>query len=507
MEQIIYLEPADDILSIRDRVDMAEARRVLLVVPSYSDVLTRRVDLQLVQRRAALAGIELALVTDNGLVRSHAREVGLSVFDSVGAGQRRKRWRAPQDEEEPLTQRRSDEAWKAAAQRGPRQMLAHRLRHVRLALAWLIFVAVLAVFVVSGVLLVPSAQIALIPASQPVLVQLNAVIDPNIRAVDYARSRIPATAVYVEIEGNAQIATSGQKDIPSSRAAGKVVFVNQLSQPVRIPSGTAVRTSAFTTAIRFVTMADVEVPGNFGAQVEVPIEAVDVGVGGNVQANLINEVEGVAALAVRVSNPGPTTGGGVRQVPAVTQADRDRLHAALLQQLQQRALAQLQSQLGEQEAIPPESLGVAEVLDETFDRFVGEEAPALGLQMRVQVSALKVGIQDANALVYAAMAAKTPPGHELIANGLTFQRVETLVPADKSGNLSFAMRGSGYAAARLDTDAVRRAVTGKGLEAAKAYLTQSLPLQAEPIVQVWPSWFGRLPFLTFRTGIEIRPQG
>jgi hypothetical protein len=135
LEQIIYLELADDILSIRDRVDMAEAKRVLLVVPSYSDVLTHRVDLQLVQRRAALAGIELALVTDNGLVRSHAREVGLSVFDSVEAGQRRKRWRVPQDEEEPLAQRRSDEAWEAAAQRGPRQMLAHRLRHVRLALA------------------------------------------------------------------------------------------------------------------------------------------------------------------------------------------------------------------------------------------------------------------------------------------------------------------------------------------------------------------------------------
>ena len=94
MEQIIYLEPTDDILSIRDRVEMAEAKRVLLVVPPYSDVLTRRVDLQLDQRRAALAGVELALVVDDDLVRSQAREVGLPVFDSVEAGKRRKRWRS-----------------------------------------------------------------------------------------------------------------------------------------------------------------------------------------------------------------------------------------------------------------------------------------------------------------------------------------------------------------------------------------------------------------------------
>lgn len=506
LEQIIYLEPSDDIVSIRDRVDMAEATRVLLVVPPYSDVLTRRVDLQLLQRRAGQGGIELALVTDNSFVQSQAREVGLPVFDSVEAGKRRKHWRSRRDEEEPLTQRRNEEAWQAAAQRGPRQVFAYRLRYVRLGLAWLIFVAVLAVFILAAVLVVPNARVTLVPASQPVVVQLNVVLDPNIQIVDYARSRIPAAPVYAEIEGSAQIATSGQKDIPSTRAAGKVVFVNQLGQPIRIPKGTAVRTSAFTTAIRFVTMADVEVPSNFGAQAEVPIEAVDVGAVGNVAANLINEVEGVAALAVRVSNPQPTAGGGVKQVPAVTQADKDRLRAALLQQLQQRALAQLQSTLGEQEVIPPESLAVAEVLDETFDRFVGEEAPAVGLQMRVRVSALKVGMQDANALVYATMAAKTPPGHELIANGLTFQRAETIVPADTHGNLLFAMRGSGYAAARLDAAAVRKAVAGKGLDSAKAYLNQSLPLQAEPLVEVWPSWFGRLPFLTFRTEIQVKPQ-
>jgi hypothetical protein len=507
LEQIIYLEPTDDILSVRDRVDMAEAKRVLLVVPPDSDVLSRRVYLQLLQRRAAQSGIELALVAGDGLVRSLAHEVGLPVFGSVEAGKRRKRWRSPRDEEEPLTQRRSEEAWEAAAQRGPRQVFAYRLRYVRLALAWLIFIAVLAVFVASAVLVVPSARITLVPASQSVVVRLNAVIDPNIRVVDYARSRIPAAADYAEIEGSAQIATSGQKDIPTSRATGKVVFVNQLSQPVKIPRGTAVRTSAFTTAVRFVTMADVEVPESFGAQAEVPVEAVDVGAGGNVAANLINEVEGVAALAVRVSNPQPTTGGGVRQVPAVVQADKDRLRAALLQQLQQRALAQLQSQLGEQEYIPPESVAVAEVLDETFDRFVGEEAPSLGLQMRVRIVALKVGMQDANALVYAAMAAKTPPGHELIANGLTFLREETLVPADQRGNLTFAMRGSGYAAARLDTDAVRRAVTGKPVESVRKYLAQVLPLQANPLVEVWPDWFGRMPFLTFRIEIQVKPQG
>lgn len=509
MEQIIYLDPTDDIVSIRDRVEMAEAKRVLLVVPPDTDVLKRRVDLQVVQRSAAHRNIEMALVTEDGTVRSQAREIGLPVFDSIGAGQRRKRWRAPHDvvDTEHWSPRRNDEAWTAAAKRGQAQARGARHRIVRFILAWALFFIVLVAFFGGAVLSVPSARIVLVPRNEPVGVKLNVVIDPNIRSVDYARARIPAATIYAEIEGNAQVATSGQKDIPSSRAAGKVVFLNQLTAPVRIPKGTAVRTSAFGTAIRFVTMEDAQVPGGFGVQAETPIEAVDVGVGGNVAANLINEVEGVAALAVRVTNPEPTHGGGVKQVQSVTQADRDRLRAALLQQLQQRAYAQMQSGLGEQEYIPPESLGVSEVLDETYDRFVTEEAPSLGLQMRARVAGLKVGIQDANALVYAAMAGKVPPGYELIPNGLTFERAETLVPADKRGNLTMVMRGIGYSAARLDLEAVRQTIAGQPVQTVREYLLQALPLQADPEVQIWPGWFGRMPYLTFRTDIQVQPQG
>jgi hypothetical protein len=60
--------------------------------------------------------------------------------------------------------------------------------------------------------------------------------------------RASATAVYVELEGNAQIATRTKGH--SFTGCRKVVFVNQLSQPV--DRAAAVR--AGVTTIRFVTM-------------------------------------------------------------------------------------------------------------------------------------------------------------------------------------------------------------------------------------------------------------
>jgi hypothetical protein len=49
-------------------------------------------------------------------------------------------------------------------------------------------------------------------------------------------------------------------------------------------------------------------------------------------------------------------------------------------------------------------------------------------------------------------------------------------------------------------------VAGKPLESAQAYLVKALPLQADPLVQVWPDWFGRVPYLTFRTEVQVKLQ-
>lgn len=508
MEQIIYLDPNDDILTIRDRLNLAEAKRVLLVVPPYSDVLRSRMDLRLVQRQAQQLHIEVALVTGDGEIHREAHEIGLPVFFSAEQGRKRQRWHphAEEDDESNWSPKRSAEAWDAAAARPNNSRVSRPVFVIKRTLVWALFIGVFAAFGVAALLIVPSAQVTLIPHSEPINITLHVALDPNLDAVDVARTRIPAKYTVVEVEGNAQVATTGKKYIPSFNAGGKVVFINQLGAPITIPKGTAVRTSAFGTVMRYFTTADVTVPGGFGAQAEVPIEAMTPGEAGNVAANLINEVEGVAAISVKVTNPEPTRGGGSREVPAVTQEDRDRVRSQLLQQLVQNAYMQIQDNLGEQEFVPPETLFVSEVLDETYDRFVTEEAPAVSVQMRVSVTGLKIGMQDANTLVYAEMAARVPPGYELIADGLTFQRGEVILPADAQGDILLQMSGTGYVAARFDQNEIRQAIAGKPVDDAESYLTRELPLQVNPEISIKPAWLGRVPWLPLRIEIEVKTQ-
>lgn len=508
MEQIIYLDPSDDVLTVRDRLNLAEAKRVLLVIPPYSDVLRDRVALRLVQRQARQARLEVALVTRDGEIRREAREIGLPVFGSIEQGQKRPRWHRPQadEDEETWAPGRSDEAWRAAAARLGRARVSRPMFVLRHVVAWVLFAAVFLALAATAFLVVPSARVTLVPHSQPINVTLYVALDPNLDQVDVARARIPAQYVSVEVEGNIQVSTTGVKSIPSSTARGTILFINQLGMPINIPKGTAVRTSAFGTVIRFFTTADVTVPGGFGAQAEAPIEAMEPGEAGNVAANLINEIEGMAAISVKVTNPRPSSGGGSREVPAVAQADRDRARSQLLQQLVQDAYIRMQNSLGEQEFIPAESLFVSEVLDETYDRFVSEEAPALSLQMRVVVLGLKVGMQDANTLTYAEMAARVPPDYELIADGLAFKRGVVILPADSTGDILMQMSGEGFAAARFDLDQIRRAIAGKPIDEAALYLNRQLPLQTNPSLSVMPEWLGRMPYLPLRIEVEVKTQ-
>jgi hypothetical protein len=89
--------------------------------------------------------------------------------------------------------------------------------------------------------------------------------------------------------------------------------------------------------------------------------------------------------------------------------------------LREVALGQLQETLAPDEFIIPESLS-GNILELTFDREVTEQADELTLLMRVEYTAEKVRSEDANSLVFGALSAQTPPGYELLPEGMTFQR-------------------------------------------------------------------------------------
>ena len=368
----------------------------------------------------------------------------------------------------------------------------------------LLFLFLLAMVLVLAALVVPQAQVTLVPFREVVEVDLELRADPQAEKASLTNLIIPARVLEAEVEEHGEIATVNKKDSPDAPAIGSVTFINQAAAPLTIEPGAIVRTATGTT-VRFRTVTTATLPAAVGATADAQIESLAPGPVGNVPAATITEVETPGLRGkVRVINEQATQGGGVKQVGVVTRADMDRLKAQVLQQLQQRAFAELEQQLGEGEFMPPESMSV-EILAEVYDQFLDAEADVLGLQMRILASGTAVDRANANGLAYEALKERIPSTYELQSEEITFQ-VDEETLAMEGRVVVLQVKASAPLIVELDPGEVRAAVAGLKADEASQVLSESFALDAPPVVQILPDWIKRWEWLDHVPRLPFRIQ-
>lgn len=507
-EQIIYLDPEDDHVSIRDRLDHVDADRVLLVIPAAHKPIRKRLDLVLVQRHSGRLGLAVALVTTNPALVAEARDLGLPVFPTVGTGQN-SRWRWPW---QPVRKPNSVQPPKPPDPGNLREM-HRRTRPLPAWQQWLNRLGSLALFAfaltflgVAAVYVVPGATVTLYPDTRDLTATALVVGDPSIEVADYAAGLIPARVIRVEVGWRSSAATTGTTDVPDAQATGTVMFINQQPLPVTVPAGTVVRTSSGTT-VRFRTTQAVEVPGARGATAEASILALDPGPLGNVAANLINQIEGALAIQLNVRNLAPTQGGGIRQAKSVTQADLDRLRDQVLQQLFQLSKAEIANWMTESEFLAEESLSLFTVLEEDYGRYAGEQADSVEMEMTALIQGLVVDTSEGYGVVYTTLANETPPGYHLLPESITPPRRGEVLQVDEQGRVTFLMQGRARIAAEVDLNQVTETIRGQSIDEASAWIRTHVAVRREPEFDVWPPWIGRLPYLPIRIDARVSTVG
>jgi uncharacterized phage protein gp47/JayE len=105
---------------------------------------------------------------------------------------------------------------------------------------------------------------------------------------------------------------------PASSAVGLVTFATGFgstapptNQAVLIPSGTLVQT---TGGVQFVTTQNAILPAG-SVSINIPVQAVQTGTGGNVSASAINQIISGLPYPLSVSNLYPTSGGAAAESP------------------------------------------------------------------------------------------------------------------------------------------------------------------------------------------------
>jgi hypothetical protein len=157
---------------------------------------------------------------------------------------------------------------------------------------------------------------------------------------------IPAQEIFVIVDVEKTKTITSRIAIPKTKAKGFVQFQNLSSSEVTIPAGTIVATEDL---IRFETLNRTVLTGGVNQIVEVPIQAVNAGEVGNVDAEKIISIEGPLGLSMTVINPEATSGGEDENAIGANENDRAVLREETLNELRLLAETQMRTELADKD--------------------------------------------------------------------------------------------------------------------------------------------------------------
>ena len=501
--QIIQLEAHDDAISARDKMGAGQASRILLVWPQKKRLLTRRLDLVILQRYSVRLGAQLGLVTRDEEVRYFAIQLGIPVFVGLRQAQN-DAWRTSRRLRRRPFKRRERPDFSAMRYWMPSQAPA-RLQHPAARLG-IFSLSLAALFALAAVLL-PGARIILTPRLEQQSLTLKVQANPDLDAPLLA-GELPVKSATVIVEGRNTQAASGTLRVPEKPASGEVEFNNLTQEPVDIPAGTVV-TTLDSPVVRFATIQAGKVSAGIGQKTLVPVQAVAPGSPGNLPANKLQAIEGPLGLRLTVNNLQSTRQGSDRPVASPTQADRDSLFAHLQANLAQTAHQELQARLPIDGTITDlpllPTLRLRRVLEESYLPGAGQPAAEVGLLLRLEYEFQLVTAADLQALAIPILSATMPKDYGAVPGTLRLELGSVVV--DDQGVLRWQMTFRQKIQSRLAPAQAVDLTRGLRVDQAVERLQTALDLAQKPNIQVSPSWWPYLPYLPFRIDVELQTIG
>ena len=468
-QELVFLDPDDDLGTIRSKLESSVAEEVYLVIPRRSPVLRTPLDFRILARVANELSSETILVTGDPTRRRLAQHEGFRTRRSL---------------------RTLRHLMLGPDERPPLVVLPDWFPSIP---GLLVMLTGLLVVAAAALLVVPQMHVTLIPQTAQVSRQIEVTVDPTAQADDVNRAILPGQVITQRVDVAGSLAIPGDRTVGQDRARGEIVLTDQRPDPVTIPKGTRVQVPngpSFT--IDQDTRLQPNVPARTG------ITAADPGTGGNVPAGAISAFDGFDGSGLQVTNQRPTAGGTDRQAKVVTQDDQKALHDQLLQKAKDQGLTQIKERAGQDHSVADASFQ-AKVASEQYDQSPGTEADQLTGRLTVDTSAtafLNQGFDDLVSKVLVAGA-----GQDMRLSGKpSISTPEVL--AVNGNQVKLQTKASGVAVRAIDDKKIASDLRGMTPSEARSYLGRISGLAEPPRVDLSPSWAPRA-FL----GIQVSVLG
>jgi len=383
-----------------------------------------------------------------------------------------------------------------AAPTGLRRLLvpAVAVLVVLLLLAWLLSS-------ILGGLANPAATVTL--QMRPGIVTGPAVVHaiPNLPAARRDATHIPATkANQPEQTSIAGIPVNGRRPLPGHIATGYVDLANMTGKPLLVPAGTT-----FTTALgrqTFVSVAAITLPpakiaftGTQYGTGRVGVRAAIGGSAGNVPRDAILYPSALFTGALNVKNPDATRGGTDVIERFVTPSDAATAATNAFAALERKARADIAHAYGSD--LEQHTLFIAR--SPVAPRLSSDQKSAT-LSVSIVLHDIFVHKGDLRPAAEDALAAASQSGAPLIASSVTWTATW------RADNNTIDLATIGHTVAPLDVVALKRALQGRPIDDARAYLRGQTDIAStpQPHIDLSPAWADHVPDDPSRIIVDVR---
>jgi hypothetical protein len=493
--QIIHLEKHDDLTSARDKMNWIKSPRILLVYPRRGVVLQRKVDLVLLQRFGQNLGAQLGVVSGNGEVINHAKDLGIPTFASIKDAQIGS-WRKPRHLRKKLALRHENPVRLFEL----REKLKPTEQKINFKGRIVIFlVGILAVLAIAFSFF-PSAQVTLSLKEKKQSIEMDLFADPSLGFATL-NGGLPAYQLTVIVEGQDQILATGKARVADTYATGEVTFTNLSTREIIIPAGVILSTGNVNST-SYKTLKETKLASNAGNTGIARVQALIPGISGNVSAGAVQIIEDNAGLYVKVSNSNPISGGTDKISPVPTNEDLVTLRERLLVSLKAAALEEFRQSLDKNSQLLPDTVEILTVIDELPQPSVGQYGEKLRLTMRVEYKVLFILDTERDYVVNAVLDANLPKNYRAVLNTLTIENLKS--PEIIEGKVQWRIRADRMIKAHWSAGMAAQILPGKSIEDAKKAIAQAVELSEDPKIEILPAFLNRLPFLAFRIQVVVK---
>lgn len=537
MDEILYLEPDEEITSVIDKIKNAKAMSLGLVVSREATILQSVVNLRLLSREAAALGKEIAIVTTDRIGRNLAAQVGLQVYSSI------KEEKPAFTPSPPLPQTDEvieiDLAQKEEPVKPPAGLKVHHFQDNRPIIHWrpehkpvfepraqeksvakihkepdprvkkIIWPMIGVLVILAGMafyLLFPAAQVSIFMSSEDLTKSLSLMITSGGASQNIEQNVFPGELVEALAEDSQKFSTTGKKNIGEKAKGSLTVYNYWESSPKSFSAGTKFSSSSKT----FISPSSFSVPGTairegnlVPGTISVNIEAEAPGEDYNIKAGRFTIIGLPAAQQEKIYGTASKdlAGGFSREVQVVSSEDYDKAKNKLLENLSTAVDKDLKTKAQGMKIL--EKAIVAADPEVISSSGVDQEAIEFEMKVRLRKQAMVFDFSKFSEFLAQILERQVAsdkmvsiPSEEdygLIVDKTAYDTKELNLTANVQAKII----------SRIDADKIKTTVVGKTKSTAEKYI-----LGQEGVAKVEfkfrPSWFPKIPDLSRNVQVQIK---